>query len=122
MEGTKFKIDESSPEVKSFIYQQIQVFEFFMTPKSIINVVSRRVTANGDLSQKPEEDTVYKVVISIADNSTSLEEEAISSNIFEAIVLAKTKLYNTLLKIQDEVISLEDREAEITHAKNSAVH
>jgi hypothetical protein len=129
MEDSRFNIDESSPEVKSFIYQQIQDFESFMTPKSIINVVSKRVSGDGDVSRKTKlgktsksGEPIFKVVISISDNATILEEEALSSNIFEAIVMAKTKLYNTLLKIQDEVITREDREAQLTTIKNSMVH
>lgn len=129
MKDSKINLDESSPEVKSFIYQQIQDFESFMTPKSIINVVSKRVDGDESIGQKEEPDQYtqnepifYKVAISIVEASSILEEEAISSNIFEAISMAKTKLYNTLIKIQDEVITREDREAQLIHIKNSIIH
>jgi hypothetical protein len=130
MENSRINIDESSPEVKSFICQQVQDFESFMTPKSIINVVSKKVSGiNEEISLKKHyakstqyETPFYKVIISITENSTVIEEEAVSSNIFEAIAMAKTKLYNTLLRIQDEVITGEDREAQLRHAKNSITH
>jgi ribosome-associated translation inhibitor RaiA len=126
MKDSRLNIDETSPEVKSFICQQVQDFESFMTPKSIINVVSKKITYHKNkkklLSSTHNENPIYKVIISITENSSILEEEAVSSNIFEAIAMAKTKLYNTLLRIQDEVISLEDREAQLLKAKNSTLH
>lgn len=129
MEDSKFNIDESSPEVKSFIYQQIQDLRTFMTPKSIVSVVSKKISGDEDdktksrsKKSKKQQRLLYEVAISISENTVKLEEVARNSNIFEAIRIAKTKLYNTLSKIQDEVISIEDREAELINAKNSIVH
>lgn len=129
MEDSRFKIEESNAEVKSFIYQQIQDLESFMTPNSIVNVASERVSGkepdNNDYTHNnsTEKDLLFfKVVISITENSTVIDGTATSSNIFEAITLAKKNLYSLLIKIQDEVISREDREAQLIQAKNSIIH
>jgi ribosome-associated translation inhibitor RaiA len=124
MEDSKFNINESSPEVKSFIYQQIQDLKSFMTPKSVISVVSKQISGDDDkrAKSKKRKNTFYEVAISISENTVTLEEIARNPNIFEAIRIAKSKLYNTLLKIQDEVISREDREAQLISIKKSIIH
>lgn len=129
MKGSRLIIDETTPEVKSFIFQQIQDLALFLTPKSIISVVSKNLDMEALINHEEIHNILtkpgspfYKVIISITENSTIIEEEAISSNIFEAIVMAKTKLFNILLKIQDEVITREDREAQLIQAKNSVIH
>lgn len=101
---------EETPEVKSFIYQQIVDFEPFLTSSSLVSVISKN----------PEEGRVtgprgpaHRILFSIKEEGVSLEEEGSSDNIYEAILEAKNKLYQKLLLIQDSVVSQQDRIAQI---------
>lgn len=107
---------EDSPEVKSFIYQQIVDFEPFLTESSLISVISK----NQDEFGLPKDPSVHTISISIKENGVSLEEEGSSENIYEAILEAKNKLFKKLVSIQDSVISQKDRLAQILSAKSTA--
>jgi len=110
---------EETPEVKSFIYQQIVDFEPFLTPTSLVSVVSR----NTDDDKKRSKNLKHQIQISIKENDVSIVEVGSSENIYEAILEAKNKLYQKLVSIQDSVISEQDRMVQIKLAKsNRLIH
>jgi len=106
---------EESPEVKSFIYQQIVDFEPFLTPTSLVSVVSKNPEP---LSKKKRNEVRHQIQISIKENGVSIDEFGTSENIYEAILEAKNKLYQKLVSIQDSVISEQDRLAQIHFARS----
>ncbi|MEY4615745.1 MAG: hypothetical protein RJB66_705 [Pseudomonadota bacterium] len=106
---------EESPEVKSFIYQQIADFEPFLTESSLISVISKNQDDFGYVNDPSK----HTISISIKENGVSLEEEGTSENIYEAILEAKNKLFKKLVSIQDSVISQKDRLAQILSAKSN---
>lgn len=105
---------EETPEVKSFIYQQIVEFEPFLTPSSLVSVISKN---DETPKNKKKADKIHRVLISIKENGVRLEEEGSSENIYEAILEAKSKLYQKLVSIQDSIISEKDRMAHIRHVQ-----
>lgn len=110
---------EETPEVKSFIYQQIVDFEPFLTETSLVSVVSK----SPEDYRKVKGTQAHTILISIRENGVSLEEEATSENIYEAILEAKNKLVKKLVSIQDSVISQRDRIAQILSIKtNTQLH
>lgn len=114
---------EESPEVKSFIYQQIVEFEPFLTPTSLVSVISKN--NNSKKNKNKCNDKIHNVLITIKENGVRLEEEGSSENIYEAIIEAKNKLYQKLVVIQDSIISEQDRMAQIRSARaggGSQVH
>lgn len=104
---------EESPEVKSFIYQQIVDFEPFLTDSTQVSVVSRPP----EDPQNNSEAGLHNILFSINENGVSIEEEGCSDNIYEAILEAKNKLYKKLVSIQDSVVSQKDRLAQIQSLK-----
>ena len=55
----------------------------------------------------------------MTEQDQKIEAEAIHENIYDAIRLAKEHLVETLTKIQDDVISNQDRHMQIRHAMAS---
>lgn len=108
---------EESPEVKSFIYQQIVDFEPFLTPTSLVSVVSK----NPHEKAGKKKQLRHQIQISIKENGVSLMEVGSSENIYEAILDAKNKLYQKLVLIQDSVISEQDRVAQIKSIQSGGV-
>lgn len=108
---------EESPEVKSFIYQQIVDFEPFLTPTSMVSVVSK----NAKEKSGKKKQLRHQIQISIKEDGVSLVEVGSSENIYEAILDAKNKLYQKLVLIQDSVVSERDRMAQIKLAQSGGV-
>ncbi len=109
---------EETPEVKSFIYQQIVDFEPFLTSASLVSVVSK------DRHEvRSKKALAHNILITIKENGVSLEEVGSSDNIYEAILEAKNKLYKKLVSIQDSVVSQQDRLAQIMSIRsNTSLH
>lgn len=108
---------EESPEVKSFIYQQIADFEPFLTASSLVSVVAKNQEEFNEFGDPGT--GVHRIVISIKENGVILEEEGSSPNIYEAILEAKNKLYKKLVSIQDSVVSQKDRIAQILSIRSN---
>lgn len=106
---------EDTPEVKSFIYQQISDFEPFLTSSSLVSVVSKEPN-----EIKHREPRAHNILISIKEDGVSLQEEGSSDNIYEAILEAKNKLYKRLVSIQDSVVSQLDRIAQLRSIRNNS--
>lgn len=104
---------EESPEVKSFIYQQIVDFEPFLTESTMVSVVSKF-----DENEKRRSGPLrHNIQFSINENGVTLAEEGSSENIFEAILEAKNKLYRKLILLQESAISQKERLAHIQSIK-----
>ncbi len=116
------QVIEQNPEVKSFIYQQIAEFEGFVTPQTVVAVVTRDPkklalqyeTDGKDFSPK-ELKKLYRIAIVLSESGSKIEDEGVHEDIFEAIRLAKTNLLKKLVAIQDSVVSQQDRIIEINH-------
>ena len=124
---------EADPEVKSFIYQQILDFNPFVTPETLVMVIARDPKA----AYEPEQDShdfsdetkptdhlcKYRIAVVLKDGDTSIECEAFENDIFDAIRLAKDRLVQKLIEIQNEMESPQDRIDAIKEANdNKLVH
>lgn len=140
---------ETDPEVKAYIYQQVQDFNPYVTPETMIMVVARDPQAQIDEAaafqaaayqelpgeshdeDEPEEPIVddelknykYRIAIILKEGEHPLEAEAYSDDVFDAIRLAKEALLQRLIEIQDEVESSQDRVKAINEAtENKQIH
>jgi ribosome-associated translation inhibitor RaiA len=138
---------ETDLEVKSYIYQQILEFNQFVTPETLVMVIARDpLTAYAKMepsegepqsSEEEDENIAYemeeekavsegykhRIAILLKDGESSIEAEAFNDDIFEAILLAKEKLIQRLIEIQEEVESPQDRIKAIKEASdNSQIH
>ncbi|MCC2678304.1 MAG: hypothetical protein K0R29_880 [Pseudobdellovibrio sp.] len=133
---TTLDLLETDPEVKSFIYQQIIDFNPFVTPETLVMVIARdpRATyAEGSDEEEEyfeDEETAseekqykYRIAVILKEGENSIEAEAFHDDIFEAIRLAKDRLIDRLLEIQEEVESPQDRINAIKDAsENKQIH
>lgn len=124
---------ETSPEIKSFIYQQILDFDPFITPETVILVIARdpnRIESDStsDLLDDEQLDAAekakqHRIAIILKEDDSSIEAEAFHDDIYEAIKLAKEKLVADLVEIQNEVENPNERLKAIQQAGNtSQVH
>ena len=121
---------QSSPEVKSFIYQQITEFEPFVTPQTVVAVVARdprklalQYEAEGKEFDRKELKKLHRIAIVLKEGEATVEAEGVHTDIFNAIKLAKENVLKKLVEIQDSVISNQDRLIEINHAlQNPLLH
>lgn len=66
---------------------------------------------------------MHRIEITLKEADTKLQCEGLADNIFDAISSAKNQLIVMLTDIQDQVISAQDRQAQITSARqNHGVH
>jgi hypothetical protein len=121
---------ENNPEVKSYIYQQIMDFEPYVTPQTVVAVIAKdprklalQYEAEGKDFDMKELRKMYRIAISLTEGDTKIEAEAVDSDIFEAIKLAKENLLAKLVAIHDSVVSQQDRLIEINHfLQNPILH
>lgn len=129
-DDSHYESEQLSPEVSSFIYQQIAEFEPFVTPDTLISVVAKdprklapKLEAEGRPMSLKDLRKMYRIAIVLQENQAEITEEALAPDIFTAIREAKEKLVVRLTKIQDEVISNSDRQSEINEAfQNRKLH
>ena len=134
---TTLDLLETDPEVKSFIYQQIVDFNPYVTPETLVMVVARdpeapltQISDEDDETYVEEfasedEDKIYKyrIAVILKEGENSIEAEAFHDDIFEAIRLAKDRLIERLLEIQEEIESPQDRINKIKEAsENKQIH
>jgi ribosome-associated translation inhibitor RaiA len=103
---------QSSPEIKSFIYQQILEFDPFVTPQTLILVIARDPSVNEvelDGRNLDSEKKLHRIAIVLKEDESTIEAEALHENIYEAIKLAKEKLVTELVEIQSEIEGPNDR-------------
>ncbi len=139
---------ETDPEVKAFIYQQIQDFNPYVTPETMIMVVARdprsaeeilkaeayQEVPQPEIALTDEDDGdptldeelkkfKYRIAIILKDGEHPLESEAYNDDVYEAIRLAKEALIERLIEIQNEVESSQDRIRAINEAtENKQIH
>lgn len=124
------ELDEN-PEIRSFVYQQILEFEPYVTPQTIVAVIAKdplkmrsQLMAEGQEISKQELSKMYRIAITLKEDGSQIQEEALHSDIFEAIKMAKQKLIQKLEAIQEHVLSQSDRIEQINQAlgNNSQIH
>lgn len=121
---------QDSPEVKAFIYQIITEFEPYVTPETLVMVLAKNplhvfeeVQENNPELTKSELKKWHRISISLKEGESKIEAEAVSGDIYNAITLAKNKLLKHLAELHDNVISQQERTAELNHAKlNNKIH
>ncbi|MCE3011352.1 MAG: hypothetical protein LW875_12155 [Proteobacteria bacterium] len=117
-------------EVKSYIYQSISEFEPYVTPNTLIAVIAKdplklasRLEEEGQEIDREKWKNFHRIAITLTEDGTKLEEEAVHENVFDAIRLAKEKLLKNLSELQDSAISNQERMVQIREAKaGSNVH
>lgn len=121
---------ETDPEVKSYIYQQLCEFEPYVTPETVVAVIARdprkmaiQLETEGRFMEPQELRKMYRIAIVLKEGETTIQEEALHEDVFQAIKLAKEKLIAKLSAIQDQVISNQERTAQInTVLANNLLH
>ncbi len=112
---------ETDPEVKSFIYQQISEFAPYVTPETLVVVLARDPLAQQEEKEVSADD--FRIAIVLKEQDASIEAEAYSPNIFDAIRLAKESMISRLSEIKNKVENSKDRLKAIKDAgNNSQVH
>jgi ribosomal subunit interface protein len=127
---TRVDLKSVSPELKSYIYQTIMEFEQFTTPDTIVAVVAKnplklysRLEENGQPVDKHSLKKMFRISITLSEDGTKIEDEALHEDIYEAIRLAKDKLVKKLCEIQDQIISSQERKIQIdTAVGGSHIH
>ena len=130
---SRLSVQNLGPEVKSFIYQAILEFEHFCGPGTVVNVTtkdplellsqndedSEHLTRAFDIAELPSKKKLkgmYRIAISLVEGDSKIESEGLHENIYEAVRMAKDHLLQTLTRIQDDVISSQDRTMQIRQA------
>lgn len=121
---------ETDPEVKSYIYQQLSEFEPYVSPETVVAVVARdprrlllQFEAEGKDVTRQDLAKLHRIAIVLREGDTTIQEEGLHSDVFEAIRLAKVSLLKKLESIHDSVVSNQDRMAQINDAlQNNQVH
>jgi ribosomal subunit interface protein len=121
---------EDSPEVKSYVYQQIAEFEPYITPQTIVAVILKdplklalQYEAAGKDVDPQELKSLYRISISLREDEAKISAEGVDKDIFTAIRMAKDELLKKLMAIQDNVESQKERNMAIHHAmQNTMIH
>lgn len=122
---------ETSPEIKSFIYQQILDFDPFVTSETVILVLARdphRIESESEgfgltddeKIEAEQKRNLHRIAIILKEDDGSIEAEAFHENIYEAIKLAKEKLVAELVEIQNEIENPTERLKAIQQAGNAS--
>lgn len=122
---------ETDPEVKSFVYQQINEFSPYVTPETNVIVLARDAEeAYADEGHVISSDTEsadnhypYRIAIVLKEEDATLEAEGFGHDIYDAITAAKEAMLQRLSEIQAEVENPQDRLNAIQQAtENNQVH
>jgi hypothetical protein len=121
---------EDSPEVKSYVYQQIAEFQPYVTPQTVVAVILKDPTklalqyeAEGKSFEPQELKSLYRISISLKEGKAKITAEGVDKDIFVAIRIAKSLLLKKLLAIQDSLVTQQERNMEIHHAlQNTMIH
>lgn len=122
---------ETDPEVKSFVYQQINEFSPYVTPETNVIVLARDAedayadeehVISSDLDSA-EKHYPYRIAIVLKEQDATIEAEGFGHDIFDAISAAKEAMLIRLSELQDEVESPQDRLNAIQQAtENTQLH
>ncbi len=123
-------LTEDSPEVKSYIYQQISEFEPYITPETVVEVVSKDPTkltlqyeTEGKDFDLDDLRSHFRISISLNEGGAKINAEGVDKDIFAAIRAAKNMLLKKLQAIQDNVVSQQEHNLAIHQAlQNNLIH
>lgn len=127
----QINLSQVDPDVSSYIYQQMVEFEPFITPETMVAVVAKdpmklRVAyeSEGKEFDPKKMRKLYRIAMILNESGATVEAEGLAEDLYEAIRFAKENLMKKLLAIQDNVVSAQDRIAEIQQAMaaGSGVH
>lgn len=109
---------ERESEIKAYIYQQVSELEDFLTKDTKIEVIERNSSkVIKKLIKREELESGFKAnfcyEISIEEEGSRLNSYGLADDEFEAIKIAKDKMLNHLIMIQNEAISTSDHLNEI---------
>jgi ribosomal subunit interface protein len=121
---------EQSPEIKAYVYQQIAELEGFVTPQTTVAVVARdplklaiQLETDGTPIEREKLGQMYRIGIVLKEEDAKIQAEGLHEDIYEAIRIAKDKLLQQLVEIQDSVVSQSDRQEQINFAlSNPQLH
>lgn len=120
---SEVNVSDVDPEVKSYIYQSIAEFEPYTTPDTTVAVIARdplrlisRYEADGIEYDHTQLKKMFRIAITLIEDGSKLEEEAVHEDIYVAIRLAKEKLLKVLIDIQDQVVTNQERKIQIDTA------
>lgn len=122
---------ETDPEVKSFVYQQINEFSPYVTPETNVVVLARDAedayaddehVISSDF-ESADNHYLYRIAIVLKEEDATLEAEGFGHDIYDAINAAKEAMLQRLSELQAEVESPQDRLNAIQQAtENTQVH
>lgn len=121
---------EESPEVKSYIYQQIMEFEPYVTPQTVVAVIAKnpkklalQYEAEGRDVDLQDLASHFRISITLKEGDAKITAEGVDKDIFAAIRLAKEHLLEKLQAIHENVESQQERNMAIHHAlQNNLIH
>ncbi|HEY8271495.1 MAG TPA: hypothetical protein VIG33_11455 [Pseudobdellovibrionaceae bacterium] len=121
---------EDSPEVKSYVYQQIAEFQPYVTPQTVVAVILKDPTklalqyeAEGKKFELNDLKSLYRISITLSEDRAKITAEGVDKDIFVAIRTAKDLLLKKLAAIQDSVVTQQERNLEIHQAlQNTMLH
>jgi ribosome-associated translation inhibitor RaiA len=121
---------EDSPEVKSYIYQMIVEFEPYVTPETVVSVISKdpkklvlQYEAEGKEFDMEDLKSHFRISITLSEGDAKIMAEGLDKDIFTAIRQAKDILLTKLIAIQDRVVTQQERNMAIHHAlQNTMIH
>lgn len=124
------EMTEDTPEVKSYIYQMISEFEPFITPETVVSVISKdpkKLARQYEVEDKEYDmndlKSQFRISISLKEGDAKLDAEGLDKNIFVAIRMAKESLMKKLMTIQDSVVTQQERNMAVYHAlQNTLIH
>ena len=114
-------LDEIGPEVRSYIYQAMMDFQPFTTPSTTVAVIAKDPLKLVKFDEYVDKDPgllrkYWRISIALSEDGTQIEEEGVHEDIYVAIRLATDKLVKTLVEIQDELITSQERVIQIKTA------
>lgn len=125
----RLDLEQVSPEVLSYVYQSLMEFEPYTTDTTEMAVIAKDPLkllngSEGDsLPPRQQLKKMYRISISLADQGTKIEAEALDTDIYRAIKGAKDKLLKELEQIHDSVVSSSERNLQIQSAlSGNTVH
>lgn len=120
----RLDLEQVSPEVLSYVYQSLSELEPYTTENTEMAVIAKDPlklwgkSESESLPPKHELKKMYRISISLTDDGTRIEAEALDKDIFAAIKMAKEKLLRELEEIHDAVVSSSERNQQIQSARS----
>lgn len=126
--NSKSEVRSEDPELRAFIYQQIQEFRPYISLNTVIEIVEKDIKGllkNLELEGVDVDPNEFegktRVMIKLTENQSNIEVEGLGEDVFSAIGEAKLKMIKVLQEIQNEVVSQNERLQEINRALSSVV-